>query len=952
MTPERHQQICDLLYRALEVSADERKAFLDRECLSDTSLRQEVESFLQSSADVRSSFLRSSTLRLTLEPGTRIGDYEVESLLGAGGMGEVYRARDVRLGRGVAVKVLSAYLSSEPKQLSRFEQEARAAAALNHPNILAVFQLGEHNSVPYLVSELLEGETLRERIRRERVSQRESIDFAIQIANGLTAAHEKGIVHRDLKPENLFITRDGRVKILDFGLAKLTTSPFGIQLDLKKPGQQDLATEPGMVVGTVGYMSPEQARGQAADGRSDIFALGAVLYEMLSGTRAFHGDSAADTISAILNRQPPSISTAGSKDPVALQRVVQRCLEKAPERRFQSASELARQLEALPRRRSPAVFTVAALAVAALLVAALIFILRSGGLRDLAGRILHRGPSSSLSRKVTERNLTANAPDNPVRSAAISRDGKYVAYTDNSRKVTLLLVDTGDVRQLSLDSFYEPVDWFPDGVHLLVQRTLGQAGLWTFSTWDSSLHKVWDGPARDVAISPDGLKIALIKSPEHREIWVVGTGGEEPHKFLEFDAQDSLWDIAWSPTGSRIAYTRVHGTFDQHTATIESADVGGKGARTTVISEARILGPDGIAGLRWLSDGRIIYGVSTGADEQNLFAIPTNPASGERIGEPRTLTDWKGYFAWGVQLSADGKQLITLKRHTENGIYIEDLASKTHSGARRLLEDRWQNLATAWSTDSNSILLFSKRNGRSAIYKFDLNENKLETLVAGPENYRDPIVSPNGWLFYSVYASPGLPVAAGNWRLMSTPMAGGARSVLMAGRYSYRCGTVQSSGCIVAELRDHQLIFFNLDAAKGKGEEIARISDYAAQEPYWSLSPDAKKIAVGKADAKNGEVEILNLETHKLASLLVQNWRWQEFTSIAWAADGKKLFTIAVSPSSWALVAIAPDGQSKILYDADPDQAWLGMPVASPDGRFLAFTKRAYVSDLVMLEEF
>jgi len=344
MTPERWQQIRDVLEKALELAPGERSAFLNQACSSDPSLRQEVETLLASSPDVRSSFLQSSTLRLTLMPGTKLGDYEVKSLLGSGGMGEVYRACDLRLGRDVAIKVLPSFLSADSDRLRRFEQEARAAAALNHPNILAVHQMGTYEGAPYLVSELLEGETLREPIRRGRLAVRRAIDYGVQIARGLAAAHEKGIVHRDLKPENLFVTKDGRVKILDFGLAKLTQPHSGSEHSAVTLTE---ATEAGVVMGTVGYMSPEQVRGQTADHRADVFAFGAVLYEMLAGKRAFQKPTSPETMTAILNEDPPSISQVTTTIPPALQRVVHRCLEKNPEQRFQSASDLAFALDAL-----------------------------------------------------------------------------------------------------------------------------------------------------------------------------------------------------------------------------------------------------------------------------------------------------------------------------------------------------------------------------------------------------------------------------------------------------------------------------------------------------------------------------------------------------------------------------------------------------------------------------
>src|SRR5213594_1066775 len=250
-----------------------------------------------------------------IEPGAKFGPYEIIAPLGAGGMGEVYRARDTRLGRDVAIKVLPSSFSADADRLHRFEQEACAAGALNHPNILIVHDIGTHDGSPYVVSELLEGETLRQRMGGTAQPQRKAIDYSLQIAHGLAAAHEKGIVHRDLKPENIFITKDGRVKILDFGLAKLT-QPEPLAGTVTNAPTMATATQPGMVLGTMGYMAPEQVRGQAADYRADIFAFGAILYEMLSGQRAFRGATAADTISAILDKDPPDLPV-GWKQPTS-----------------------------------------------------------------------------------------------------------------------------------------------------------------------------------------------------------------------------------------------------------------------------------------------------------------------------------------------------------------------------------------------------------------------------------------------------------------------------------------------------------------------------------------------------------------------------------------------------------------------------------------------------------
>jgi serine/threonine protein kinase/tetratricopeptide (TPR) repeat protein len=280
---------------------------------------------------------------MSLTSGSRLGPYEVLAPIGAGGMGEVYRARDPRLGRDVAIKILPSSLSADPDRLRRFEQEARAAGVLNHPNITAVYDVGSHDGAPYVVQELLEGETLRSALAGGRLPTRKVVDYGLQIAHGLAAAHEKGIVHRDLKPENLFVTKDGRVKILDFGLAKLTQKDAAADVSSLPT---ETGTEPGVVLGTLGYMAPEQVRGLPADARSDLFSFGAILYEMLSGRKAFRGDSAADTMSAILKEDPPDLSSASVAAPQALERIVRHCLEKNPEERFQTARDLAYNLSA------------------------------------------------------------------------------------------------------------------------------------------------------------------------------------------------------------------------------------------------------------------------------------------------------------------------------------------------------------------------------------------------------------------------------------------------------------------------------------------------------------------------------------------------------------------------------------------------------------------------------
>lgn len=284
---------------------------------------------------------------MALTSGTKLGPYEIVSLLGSGGMGEVYRARDSRLQRDVAIKILPPAFAQDVDRSRRFEQEARVVGALNHPNILAVFDIGSYNGSRYMVSELLDGDSLRKHLEAAALPQRKAIEYGIQIARGLAAAHEKGVVHRDLKPDNIFILHDGRVKILDFGLAKLTRDEAVSATPELQTMDHTSNTIPGQVLGTVGYMAPEQVRGQAADQRTDIFAFGTILYEMLTGKRAFKRDSSVETMNAILKEEPLDLQETIPNVTPGLDRVVHHCLEKNPAQRFQSASDIAFDLEML-----------------------------------------------------------------------------------------------------------------------------------------------------------------------------------------------------------------------------------------------------------------------------------------------------------------------------------------------------------------------------------------------------------------------------------------------------------------------------------------------------------------------------------------------------------------------------------------------------------------------------
>jgi Tol biopolymer transport system component len=519
---------------------------------------------------------------MALTSGTKLGPYEIVSPIGAGGMGEVYRARDTRLGRDVAIKVLPEALAHDADRLRRFEQEARTVAALNHPNILGIHDIGVHDGAPFLVSEFLEGLTLREKLVSGPLPLRRAIEYGLGIANGLAAAHEKGIVHRDLKPENVFVTREGRIKVLDFGLAKLVRPEENHEaaVTLSSP-----ATLPGMVMGTVGYMSPEQVRGEPIDSRSDIFSFGAVLYEMLTGNRAFKRPTSAETMTAILREEPQALNDAGWQGPPELQRILARCLEKNVERRFQSASDLAFAIESLSGT-SAATSTAKSVLQPKSRQAWLPWVLATALLMGTAAWEMAR-PVAAPANPLEKAHFTRVTDFKSV-EAAISPDGRFVAFvSDHDGPFDVWLTQVGTGR--------------------LINLTQGKAG-------------PLPGPLRSVGFSGDGSEIWLGGGDVGMRLRLMLLTGGMPRNFLG----EEVVNLAWSPDGERIVYHNFGGGDPMFVA-----DRSGANAR-------QIFGDR--PGLHnhypaWSPDGRWIYFVhgTPATKEMDLWRVEPDGSHAERL---------------------------------------------------------------------------------------------------------------------------------------------------------------------------------------------------------------------------------------------------------------------------------------------------------------------------------
>src|SRR5579864_7316788 len=600
---------------------------------------------------------------MPLSSGTKLGPYEIQSPLGAGGMGEVYRARDTRLGRDVAVKILPESFARDNERLHRFEQEARAVAALNHPNILAIFDTGQNNGSPFLVSELLEGETLRTILDRGPLSSRKTIEYAVQIAQALAAAHEKAIVHRDLKPENILVTKDARIKVLDFGLAKLAQKTSVAAADGVTLTSSHTAA--GLVMGTASYMAPEQVRGEAADARTDIFSFGAVLYEMLSGKRAFRRDTPAETMTAVLKEDPPELEDASHPISPALDRIMRRCLEKNPEQRFQSAKDLSFALSALSgtdsssalrltQRRSrvqPLLWALVALAAVATSAVTWYFARKSAPEKHMEFAIPVNGEVSHM---------------------ALSTDGSMLAFVSPDEN---------------------------SGLPMLYLQRVGSATATVVPGTEGVSYPFW---------SPDGANVAFFANGKLQKVAVAGgtpqvlanvqaarggSWGSRNVIIYEPDAGSPLWEVNADGSGIAAVTSHIFTEQDQtHRWPIFLPDgnhflffVGNFGnAKGDPYSGIYVSSLDGKA-RRLLTLGHSSFSLDSGhlfyADnERHLVSVAFDPAKATLLGNPVVIANTVGFQPSTYWTAVTSAQNGTLIYNTSAGAALSVLTWMDRSG--------------------------------------------------------------------------------------------------------------------------------------------------------------------------------------------------------------------------------------------------------------------------------
>ena len=939
MDADTWRRIDDLYHAAARLPPGERRCFIDDACGGDLALCAEIESLLAYETFAEA-FIEAPAMEVAgrlmaadlasgqaTRSGTTVANFRILDPLGEGGMGVVYEAEDMRLGRKVALKFLPARVAANAGALGRFQAEARAASALNHPNICTIYSVQDPDGEPFIEMERLEGETLRERLKRGPLDAGGVMTLARQILDGLDAAHAKGIVHRDLTPGNVFCTERG-VKILDFGIATLESAPEAA----------------GAVMGTAGYMSPEQARGEPVDARTDLFSLGALLYEMATGEVAFPGASAAAIRQAVLDADPIPPRRVNPALSAALGRVILTALRKDRDRRYQRAADMRADLEAIEplaaHRWRMLAAAAAILAVAVVGAAAYAWWPAGDEILDDASLRL--------------RQITHHTSEHNVDSGVISPDGRSVAYSD-SRGIHILEIETGERRQVP-QSEPSPISatwdlsagWLPDGTGFVanLQAAAGVAGTSVWMVGATGPPRRIRDAAEALPVSPDGRIVFRVDAGEGPGVWLMEKDGESARPLFGGET-GAIADVVWSPDGRRVAYLRpdANGVL----TIIETRGVGEAPAMTIF----RAAESEVIRAIAWLRDGRLLYSLSRSEMATSAGTLPCthwqmrlDTRTGAALGAARRRAGWLPQCVGPLSVSADGRRVLFMRSSMQDAIHVAGLDPGAGLSARRLTFTEGRNIPSGWTRDSRSIVYVSDGAGQEALVRQSVDAHTPQPITGGPGIMGAARLTPDG---ASVLYLTRPAFSGGVIRLMRVPIEGGPSREVITGHFvdgGARCALPPATLCAFAELAagGQHLVFTGIDLPNTRGRELARIDAGPHGDYRWALAPDGASIAV--LDTRTPTIQILSLAGLRSHNIEVAGGGTLGYVS--WASDGVGLIVPRVDADAATLLSVDLQGRTRVLWQQPGALDISGIP--SPDGRRLAIWIRNRNANLWLAE--
>ena len=975
MNPERWQKLDELFHSALERAPGERKAFITEACKDDDELRQELDSMIAHHERAHS-FIESPAYAVVAETiveddpsgtliGKALGPYQILSVLGSGGMGEVYLAFDTELQRKVALKFLHDYLTDDKERVQRFKQEARAASALNHPNILTIFEIGEIDRRQFIATEFIEGETLGELVKRGPMKLREVFAGTIQIASALSTAHTAGIVHRDIKPENIMVRPDGYVKVLDFGVAKLTETSVNDTDTLTL-----INTEQGMILGTVQYMSPEQARGLPVDARTDIWSLGVVLYELVTGHPPFAGATKSDVIAAILEREPLPLASRVEGAPEGLERIVTRALTKDVEKRYQTAAEVITDLRRLMQqseseadiavplkasRRQVAVESETAGAtptgqtLAARPTRSAKYVLneinqhKKGALIVLTSLAIAVALIDFWFYRFSERNRLpghfqsmsmAKLTSGRARGAAISPDGKYVAYVrDDSGQRSLWLRQVGTTSDVQISSQTDAggLTFSPDATHLYYRNFFGD--LFRIPVLGGPRSLLMKGLSSSITFSPDGKRFAFLRSnyPSQGEssLLTVSLDGTDEQRIASRREPDFFGGRpAWSPDGKVIACA-APSTNGQGISVVEVQLQ--SGAQRTMTSQRWLEVTD----LEWLSDGSGLLVLAT--DQSSLLFAQKIWLLSYPGGEARRLTnDFSTYD--GLSLTTDSSMLVTVQEGQAANLWL--VPDGESSRARQITSRASRYFGLSWTPDGK-LVYASDASGNWDIWIMGPDGGGGTQLTVNANANLLPSVSPDGRYILFTSNRSGSDGSVNIWRM---DIDGGNPKQLTNGNLDHSSSWSPDGNWLVY-VHESSSFTPTLWKVSIDGGDPVQLTDREAGNPVFS--PDAKLIACSYG---NGKVAVIPSQGGQPTKVFDIPTPFIVEPGAKWSSDGRALiFHVNRDGVSNLWSQSLEGGPPKRITDFKSDEifsfAW------TRDGKQLALARGLETGDVVLISD-